>query len=114
LLFVKVNERAMILTADGRLYKMDPTKKFKVMLSVPFSDVTQVSISPDGGNELVVLQLRPPNNDLVLSMMTTKGEDVIGELIGVFGSKYRRMLGRNLDVQVSSNILMQKKDSVVL
>ena len=42
----------MILTSDGRLLKMDPTKKFKVMLSIPLSDITQVTMSPDGGNQV--------------------------------------------------------------
>ena len=96
----QVNERAMILTSDGRLYKLDPTKKFKVMLSVTLSDVTSVTISPDGGNQLVVMHLRPPSNDLVVSMTSSKGDDVIGELVGIFGSKYQKMMGRNLDVQV--------------
>jgi hypothetical protein len=38
-------------------------------------------------------------------LTTSKGEDIIGELIGIFGSKYQRMMGRNLDVQVSETNL---------
>ena len=50
--------------------------------------------------QLVVIHLKPPNNDLVLSLTTSKGEDLIGELVGIFGSRYQRMVGRKLDVQV--------------
>lgn len=42
----------MVLTSSGHIYKMDPTKKFKVMLNIPLSDVTGIAISPDGGNQV--------------------------------------------------------------
>jgi hypothetical protein len=45
----------LILTSDGKLFKMDPTKKFKVMLMVPMSDLTHMTISPDGGNQVPAL-----------------------------------------------------------
>lgn len=108
----KVNERAMILTSDGCIYKMDPSKKFKVMLNVKMGDVTQISLSPDTGNQLVVLHMRSPSNDLVLSLNSYRGEDLIGELVGVFGTKYLRMMGRNLDIQANNFIKFRSGKSV--
>jgi hypothetical protein len=53
-----------------------------------------------------VLHLRPPNNDLVLTLTTLKGEDIVGELVGILGSKYLRIMGRTLDVQVLTFVLI--------
>lgn len=42
----------MVLTSSGQIYKMDPTKKFKSMLAVSLGDVSGITISPDGGNQV--------------------------------------------------------------
>jgi len=47
-----VNERAMVLTSEGRIFKMDPSKKFKVMMSFTLGDVLSLSISPEGSNQV--------------------------------------------------------------
>jgi hypothetical protein len=98
----KVNERALVITSD-HIIKMDMAKKFKVALTLPLADVTQVSLSPDAGNQLVVIHLRG-SNDLVMSMNSGKSEDLSGELVGVLAASYEKRMGRNLEI-VTSNVL---------
>jgi len=42
----------MVLTSEGRIFKMDPSKKFKVMMSFTLGDVLSLSISPEGSNQV--------------------------------------------------------------
>ena len=89
---MQVNERALVVTKDGRIMKLDPSKKFKPMLKVDlrhdFSG--NISISPDGGNQLVVIHLNASaGNDLVLSLVSagSTGADMVGELIAAIASR---------------------------
>jgi len=69
------------------------------------SDILSVSISPDAGNQLLIIHLKQtgPNNDLILKL-NCKNEDVIGEVLGVLASQYLKKLGRNLEVKSSNNL----------
>lgn len=69
---------------------MDPLKKFKVMLNVPLGDVRAISLSPDPGNQLVVVGFSPASghNDLIMSLVSAKGDDLVGEAVGVIASRY--------------------------
>jgi len=69
------------------------------------SDILSVSISPDAGNQLLIIHLKQtgPNNDLILKL-NCKNEDVIGEVLGVLASQYLKKLGRNLEVKSSNHL----------
>ena len=45
-------------------------KKIKKDIDVPLSDILSVSISPDAGNQLLIIHLKQtgPNNDLILKL----------------------------------------------
>jgi len=88
----KVNERALVITQD-RLLKMDPLKKFKVMLNVPLGEVRNISLSPDPGNQLIVIGFSPVSghNDLIMSLVSAKGDDLVGEAVGVISSRHARL-----------------------
>ena len=82
-----MNERALVITNDGRIIKLDPTKKFKTMLkinlAVDFSN--KISISPDQ-NQVVVMHLNSSaGNDLVLSLSTDGNK--IGEIVAVLAAR---------------------------
>ena len=38
--------------------KMEMGKKFKVALTIPLVDIMKLSLSPDAGNQVVIIQLR--------------------------------------------------------
>jgi len=99
----KVTERGLILTKDS-LIKMEMGKKFKVALTVPLVDIMKLSLSPDAGNQVVIIQLRGNNNDLVLSLNSAKNEDLSGELVGILSSAYSKKMGRNLEVLASNRL----------
>jgi hypothetical protein len=101
-----VNERALVITNDGRILKLDPTKKFKTMLKAnmvgDFSH--KIGISPDG-NQVVVIHLNASaGNDLVLSLATSG--DRIGELVAVLAARLAKVQpnGRGLNVTASNAI----------
>lgn len=99
----KINERAIVFTKDNKILKMDPNKKFKNMQTFQFSDIISISLSPDQGNELILIHLKS-SNDLVLSLQSKRGEDLTGELVGVLADHYLKMLGRPLNVRVSNQM----------
>ena len=45
------------MTKDS-LLKMEMGKKFKVALTIPLVDIMKLSLSPDSGNQVVIIQLR--------------------------------------------------------
>ena len=57
---------------------MDPSKKYKVMMTLNLSDISSISLSPDDGNQLVLVHLQG-SNDMVLAMKSKKNEDLTGE-----------------------------------
>jgi len=42
----------MVLTSAGQIFKMDPSKKFKVMMTFTLAEVQSVTISPDAANQV--------------------------------------------------------------
>ena len=91
------------MTRDN-LIKMEMGKKFKVALTIPLVDVMKLSLSPDAGNQVIIIQLRGNNNDLVLSLNSSKNEDLCGELVGILSSIYSKKMGRNLEVFASNRL----------
>ena len=77
------------MVTHNQLLKMDPTKKFKVMLNCSLSDVKSISLSPDAGTQLVVIGFSPASghNDLIMSLVSAKGHDLVGEVVGVLASR---------------------------
>ena len=73
------------------------------MLTLNLADVTGVSLSPDDGNQLVVVHIKN-NSDLVLSLKSRKNEDLTGELIGVLTAHFDKAFGRSLSVRVSNEL----------
>ena len=45
------------MTKDS-LMKMEMGKKFKVAITIPLVDIMKLSLSPDAGNQVVIIQLR--------------------------------------------------------
>ena len=81
------------------------SKKIKVMLKFPLVDITQISLSPDAGNQVIVIRFRQDSqNDLVFSLNSLKNEDLTGELIGILSSTFTKKLGRKLEVLASNNL----------
>ena len=79
-------------------------KKFKVALNVPLSDVSRVSISPDVGNQVLIIHLNKNNsNDLILSL-NCPNEDLSGEVLGVLASQLAKKFNKKLDVFVSNQL----------
>ena len=110
----KANDRAIVFTKDNKIVKMDPAKKYKVMLVIPMSDVTGLSLSPDDGNQLILVHLKS-SNDLVLSLTSKKNEDLTGEAVGVLCAHFSKMMNRPLPVSVSNELKAKsgKKSKVV-
>ena len=98
-----MTDRGLVITSD-HLIKMELGKKCKVALQIPLVDVTSISLSPDTGNQLIIIHLRGQNNDLVMSLNSAKAEDLSGEVVGILASNYTKKIGRNLEV-VASNVL---------
>jgi hypothetical protein len=85
-----VNERALVITNDNRILKLDPKKKFKTMLKASLlNDFSKLSVSPDG-NQVAIIHLQSSaGNDLVLSL-DTEG-DKIGELVAIMASRLSKV-----------------------
>ena len=79
-------------------------KKCKVALSIPLVDVMKISMSPEAGNQVIIIQLRGNNNDLVMSLNSPKKEDLSGEIVGFLNSSYAKKMGRNLEVFASNRL----------
>jgi len=109
----KVNERVLVVTPN-QLIKMDPAKKFKVMLNVSLSDVKSISLSPDAGNQLVLIGFSQTSgqNDLIMSLVSAKGEDLVGEVVGVLASSLNRLGAPPLPVKVSNVLQFQSGKKV--
>ena len=60
----------MVITKDDLLKLKMEGKKIKKDIDVPLSDILSVSISPDAGNQLLIIHLKQtgPNNDLILKL----------------------------------------------
>jgi len=99
----KVTERGLVILPD-QILKLEMGKKFKVALNIPLSDVSRVSISPDVGNQVLIIHLNKNNsNDLILSL-NCPNEDLSGEVLGVLASQLAKKFNKKLDVFVSNQL----------
>nr|XP_033774299.1 LOW QUALITY PROTEIN: unconventional myosin-Id [Geotrypetes seraphini] len=92
--FNKVEDRAILIT-DRYLYKMDPSRQYKVMNSVPLYNVSGLSVS-NGKDQLVVFHTRD-NKDLIVCLCCS--ENTLGEVVGVLVNHFRSEK-RHLQVNV--------------
>ena len=83
-------------------------KKIKVAVNLPLASITKLSISPDAGNQVLVMSFNAKNqNDFVMSLVDP--EDLIGELIGTLSSIYQKKMGRTLEIYTSNILTAQTK-----
>jgi hypothetical protein len=107
----KANERAIVFTKDNKIFKLDPKSKYKAMLTSSLTDVTRLSMSPDDGNQLVVVHLHG-TSDLLLTLKSARNEDLTGELVGVLTAQFKKMLNKQLDVTVSNQLRVSQGKSM--
>ncbi|XP_015278854.1 PREDICTED: unconventional myosin-Id-like [Gekko japonicus] len=100
--FSRVEDRAIFIT-DRHLYKMDPTKHYKVMKTIPLYNLTGLSVS-NGKDQLVVFHTKD-SKDLVVCLLSTHpvNESRIGELVGVLASHFKSEK-RRLQVSVTNPV----------
>ncbi|KAM9101123.1 unconventional myosin-Ig [Sarcophilus harrisii] len=105
--FNKSRDRALLLT-DKHLYKLEPSKQYRVMRAVPLSHVTGLSVT-SGQDQLVVLHAKG-QDDLVVCLHRTqpKMDNRIGELVGMLAGHFQGV-GQDLHVQVSDCIQLNQR-----
>ncbi|XP_041366127.1 unconventional myosin-Id-like [Gigantopelta aegis] len=97
--FNKTAERGVAFT-DKFIYKLDSQKHFKAMRKgTPIGDITGLSVSPDK-DQLIVVHLIG-GNDLVLYLQNPRGEERVGELVGVLCSFWMSHYQKDLKVTVN-------------
>ncbi|OXB56645.1 hypothetical protein ASZ78_003936 [Callipepla squamata] len=86
--FSKVEDRAIFIT-DRHLYKMDPTKQYKVMKTIPLYNLVGLSVS-NGKDQLVVFHTKD-NKDLIVCLFSKEppNDNRVGELVGVLASHFK-------------------------
>ncbi|XP_053308987.1 unconventional myosin-Id isoform X2 [Spea bombifrons] len=98
--FNKVEDRAIFIT-DRHLYKLDPSKLYKVMSSTPLYNVSGISVT-NGKDQLVVFHTKD-HKDLIVCLGengTLTSESRVGELVGVLANHFKSEK-RRLQVTVS-------------
>ncbi|XP_020854732.1 unconventional myosin-Ig isoform X1 [Phascolarctos cinereus] len=105
--FNKSRDRALLLT-DKHLYKLEPSKQYRVMRAVPLSHVTGLSVT-SGQDQLVVLHAKG-QDDLVVCLHRTqpKMDNRIGELVGMLAGHFQGV-GQDLQVRVSDCIQLNQR-----
>nr|XP_014128953.1 unconventional myosin-Id [Zonotrichia albicollis] len=100
--FNKVEDRAIFIT-DRHLYKMDPTRQYKVMKTIPLYNLVGLSVS-NGKDQLVVFHTKD-NKDLIVCLFSNdpSNDSRIGELVGVLASHFKREK-RSLHVSVTNPV----------
>lgn len=87
--FNKVEDRAIFVT-DRHLYKMDPSKQYKVMSSTPLYNVSGISVT-DGKDQLVVFHTKD-RKDLIVCLRypgQSPQDSRVGELVGVLAHHFK-------------------------
>ncbi|KAM7120952.1 unconventional myosin-Ig isoform 2-T2 [Molossus nigricans] len=105
--FNKSRDRALLLT-DRHLYKLEPSRQYRVMRSVPLDSVTGLSVT-SGRDQLVVLHARG-QDDLVVCLHRSRPplDNRVGELVGVLAAHCQGE-GRPLEVRVSDCIPLSQR-----
>ncbi|XP_029786784.1 unconventional myosin-Ig isoform X2 [Suricata suricatta] len=105
--FNKRQDRALLLT-DRHLYKLDPSRQYRVMRAVPLASVTGLSVT-SGRDQLVVLHARG-QDDLVVCLHRSRPplDNRVGELVGVLVAHCQGE-GCTLEVRVSDCIPLSQR-----
>ncbi|KAM5273251.1 unconventional myosin-Ig [Ctenodactylus gundi] len=105
--FRRSRDRALLLT-DRHLYKLDPSRQYRVMRAVPLDTVTGLSVT-SGLDQLVVLHARG-HDDLVVCLHRSQPplDNRIGELVGTLAAHCQGE-GRMLAVRVSDCITLNQR-----
>ncbi|XP_053465671.1 unconventional myosin-Ig isoform X2 [Nycticebus coucang] len=105
--FHKRRDRALLLT-DRHLYKLEPSRQYRVMRAVPLDRVTGLSVT-SGQDQLVVLHARG-QDDLVVCLHRSQPplDNRVGELVGVLAAHCQGE-GRSLEVRVSECIPLSQR-----
>uniref|UniRef100_A0A671G3S6 Myosin IG n=1 Tax=Rhinolophus ferrumequinum TaxID=59479 RepID=A0A671G3S6_RHIFE len=105
--FNKRRDRALLLT-DQHLYKLEPSRQYRVMRAVPLDAVTGLSVT-SGRDQLVVLHARG-QDDLVVCLHRSRPplDNRVGELVGVLAAHCQGK-GRALEVRVSDCIPLNQR-----
>uniref|UniRef100_A0A6I8NN19 Unconventional myosin-Id n=1 Tax=Ornithorhynchus anatinus TaxID=9258 RepID=A0A6I8NN19_ORNAN len=100
--FGKVEDRAIFVT-DRHLYKMDPTKQYRVMKTIPLYNLTGLSVS-NGKDQLVIFHTKD-KKDLIVCLFSRQPthESRIGELVGVLVNHFKSEK-RHLPVTVTNPV----------
>lgn len=93
----KAEDRIIVLT-ENTIFKLNHS--FKEMKAIPLTKVQGVALSP-GKDQLVIIRI--PGNDLVVCLHNDKQENRVSELIGLLSYVMKRMLSRDLSVEVSDS-----------
>ncbi|XP_077866733.1 unconventional myosin-Id-like [Saccoglossus kowalevskii] len=104
----KSADRALLFT-DKFIYKLDSSKKYKAMKGgIPIETVTGVTVTP-GGDQLIAIHLNN-DNDLVVCLTDTNGDNRVPELVGVLAqSRNKKKTGIKTDVASEVHCRLGKK-----
>lgn len=95
-------DRAIMITDKG-IYKLDPKKKYKPLRAIiPLQQVSGLSVS-SGSDQLIVFHLTD-GNDLVVCLVTTSGEERVGEVVGTLAKFWKKHNHRELQVVVGKQV----------
>ncbi|XP_072269534.1 unconventional myosin-Ig-like [Pyxicephalus adspersus] len=86
--FNKCKDRGLLIT-DHHLYKLEPSKAYKVLKSLPLSTVTGLSLT-SGPDQLVVLHTQKYDDiAFCLQRVEQDGESRVGELVGILTHHFK-------------------------
>ncbi|XP_035866253.1 unconventional myosin-Ig isoform X2 [Phyllostomus discolor] len=107
--FSRRRDRALLLT-DRHVYKLDPSRQYRVMRAVPLDTVTGLSVT-SGRDQLVVLHAKG-QDDLVVCLHRSQPplDNRVGELVGVLVAHCQGER-RPLEVRVSDRIPVTQRGS---
>jgi len=98
----KTADRAVLFT-DRFIYKLDPKKKFKAMRKgTPLTDITGISVST-GNDQLIIVHLQH-GNDFVLCLQNSRGEERVGEIVGILTKLWHDAHKRELKLIVNNQL----------
>ncbi|XP_034946266.1 unconventional myosin ID isoform X2 [Chelonus insularis] len=95
--FGKQTDRVLVVT-DHAIYKLESLKFKSMRKGIPIAEITGVSVSP-GKDQLATIHSNK-GNDFIFYIDAM--ENRVGELVGVLCSRYYKMRGSDLQVNVDS------------
>lgn len=105
--FNKCKDRGLLIT-DHHLYKLEPSKAYKVLKSLPLSTVTGLSLT-SGQDQLIVLHTQK-HDDMAFCLQRAElgGENRVGELVGILTHHFK-LQRWDLTVKVTDCIQMSMR-----